>query len=394
MVEFKEMVDLTEGELKIINRLQDLKKGSGTHSPSMFSILESIPEIKIKVDSCFLSNPYATDLFIEYFYKEVLDTGLIRDLLEFYPSQNKIIAKKLEDTLKIDSKHIFIGNGAIEIIQALIHNYTKSKIVVNIPTFSSYYEYVKEGIEIVYNKLKKENNYELDVEQYIELCKNEKPDTIVLINPNNPNGAYVKYSDVLNLLENLTFVDNIIIDESFIHFAYEDARLDLVSFYDLIHKYPNLTIIKSMSKDFGIAGIRAGYGIMSEEKVDHLLKNGYLWNSSGLAEYFFSLYVREDFNNKYAEIRKDYIRITQEFIEELKTINAIKIIPSKANFVLVELPEGMDSSLFASTLLVKYGIYVRDCSDKIGLEGSYLRIASRTIEENEYIVKSLKELFN
>jgi len=394
MVEFKEMIDLKEEELVIINRLQDLKKGAGTHSPSMFSILESIPEIKIKVDSCFLSNPYATDLFIQYFNKEVLETGLIRDLLEFYPSQNKVIAKKLEDTLKIDSKHIFIGNGAIEIIQALIHNYTKSKIVVNIPTFSSYYEYVKDGIEIVYNKLKKENNYELDVDQYIELCKTEKPDTIVLINPNNPNGAYVKYTGVLRLLESLTFVDNIIVDESFIHFAYEDARLDLVSFYDLIHKYPNLMIIKSMSKDFGIAGIRAGYGIMSEEKVNHLLKNGYLWNSSGLAEYFFSLYVREDFNNKYVEIRKDYIRITQEFITNLKTIKEIKIIPSKANFVLVELPVGIDSSLFASTLLVKYGIYVRDCSDKIGLEGSYLRIASRTKEENEYIVSSLKELFN
>lgn len=393
MVDINERIDLTEEELAIVNRLQDLKKGAGTHSPSMFSILESIKEINIKVDSCFLSNPYATDLFIEYFNKELLETGNIRDLLEFYPSQNNIIAKKLAKSLKINADNIFIGNGAIEIIQALIHNYTHSKIIVNIPTFSSYYEYVKDGIEIVYNRLKKELGYELEIDQYIDLCKKEKPDTIILINPNNPNGAYVKYSDVIRLLDNLSDVENIIIDESFIHFAYEDSRLDLVSFYDLIHIYPNLTVIKSMSKDFGIAGIRAGYGIMSKEKVDHLLKNGYLWNSNGLAEYFFSLYVREDFNEKYLKIRKDYIKITQEFINELQTIKDIKIINSKANFVLVELPEGLDSSLFASTLLVKFGIYVRDCSDKIGLEGSYLRIASRTKEENDYIVDSLKELF-
>ena len=382
------MIELTANEKLIGKKILKLKEEAGSHSPSMFTILEKIPNLELKVDACFLSNPYATDLFLTYVKKELIDTGKMRDILEFYPSQNSVIAEILSQHLSVPGKNIFIGNGAVEIIQAVIHNFTKTKILINIPTFSSYYEYVRDGVEIVFNHLAKDNNYCLEVDQYLETVHEHNPDTVVIINPNNPNGGYIPTSQMEKLLDGLQNVDNVLIDESFIHFAYESKKYELQSSVNLIENHNNIIVIKSMSKDFGVAGIRAGYAIMDSQKVESFLKNGYLWNSNGLAEYFFRLYVREDFLQEYEKERIRYIKDTQEFFNRLKQIENIKVYPSMANFALVELLE-QKSTDFMSKMLIRYGIYVRTCYDKIGLQGEFVRIASRKQEENEYILQAI-----
>lgn len=386
------MIELTSEEKLLAEKFNKLKQEAGSHSPSIFTFKQKLPELDIKVDACFLSNPYATDLFLSYFKREVMDTGKIRELLEFYPSQNNVIAELLGDFLKVKPERIFVGNGAIEVIQAVLHNFTHRKILINIPTFSSYYEFVKDGVEIIYNNLKKENDYRLDTNDLIEKVKNEKPDTVVIINPNNPDGGYIPIGNLRTLLAELATVDTVILDESFIHFAYEDSSFDPINTQALTDTYPNLVIIKSMSKDFGIAGVRAGYGVMSEARVAALVKNGYLWNSNGLSEFFFRLYVREDFAKDYEQVRKRYIADTIEFIDALSKIEGIKVLPSKANFVLVEILGGATSMEFVIALLVKYGIYVRTANDKIGLVGEYIRVASRTKEENALMVNAFKQL--
>lgn len=377
----------------LITQLRLLKEEAGSHSPSIFTIKEAIPSLKVKVDACFLSNPYATDLFLDYFKRELLDTGGLRDLLEFYPSQNRVIAESLSSAIGIHPDNIFIGNGAIEIIQTVIQRYTKSKIVINIPTFSSYYEFINDDVEVIYNKLSKENNYELDVEAYIELVKKERPDTVVLINPNNPNGGYLDSEKVRHILRELRDVKNIILDESFIHFAYENELYDLKTASNLVYKFPNLILVKSMSKDFGIAGIRAGYAVMNSRRVQELLLNGFLWNSNGLSEYFFRLYTRDEFLKEYESVRVRYIKETQEFINELKKIPNIKVYPSMANFALIEILNGQTCDEFVFKMLIDYGIYLRTCSDKIGLNGEFVRLASRTKDENKYIIESFKTEF-
>lgn len=384
----------TKEEEEIRNKIISLKAEAGSHSPSIHTLTELIPGLNINVDACFLSNPYATELYMDYFKREILDKGKLRDLLEFYPSQNDVIAYLLSQSIGIDSKKIFIGNGAIEIIQAIIHRFAKKKMVVNIPTFSSYYEFATENLEIDFFKLEKSNNYNLDIDEYIEFIKKSRPDSLVLINPNNPTGNYIIKSDLIRILNELSFVENIIIDESFIHFAFEDEFYSEVTLSKLVDEYKNLYIVKSMSKDFGIAGIRAGYAIMNENKIEALLKNGYLWNSNGLAEHFFRLYGKHDFVTKYQVVRKRYIEETQQFIIDIAKVPNIKVFPSSANFVLVELPSGVSSELVTSILLIRHGIYVRNCDDKIGLEGSYLRIASRGKKDNQLIIDSLIDLFS
>ncbi len=383
---------LTKEQVAMVQHIKLLKQQAGSHSPSLFTIKEQLPALKMGIDACFLSNPYATDLFLDYFKKELLGEDLaIRDMLEFYPSQNNVIASSLANFLKVPAEMLFVGNGAIEIIQAVIHNFTNQKIIVNIPTFSSYYEFIKPGVSIVFNKLKKEEEYKLNVQDLLKLVNLEKPDTVVLINPNNPNGGYITKAEIAELLEGLKNVGTILLDESFIHFAFENDQMDPLSYADMVLKYPNVVTIKSMSKDFGIAGIRAGYAIMHPSRIKQLLSNGFLWNSNGLAEYFFKLYTREQFQIEYEVVRKQYIRDTQDYFKVLNEIEGIKQYPSQANFALLELKSGISADDFAFGLLVKSGVYTRTCSDKIGLDGEFIRLASRSAIENKEIITAIKD---
>ncbi len=381
-------------EQQIISReLKLLKDASGSHSPSLNTLKYKFPSLKIKVDACFLSNPYATDLFIKKLEFEILKTQKLREILEYYPSQNEIIAKDIALAINAKPENIFVGNGAIEIIQACMHNFAGQNTIVNIPTFSSYYEFVNPKSNVIFYKLKKENDYELDPKEYINFTKEKKPSSIIIINPNNPNGSYINFKDIRKIVEELREVEMILIDESFIHFAYEDEDKSQISTSELAIEFPNVVVVKSMSKDFGIAGVRAGYAIMSNERVSKLLKNGYLWNSSGLSEYFFKLYKDKSFLNEYSKVRIKYIDEAIKFFEKLKDFNSLRVYPTKANFALIELIDIGSSSDFVNEMLIKYGIYMRSCSDKIGLDGEFVRIACRTSRENKVIISGLNDYF-
>jgi histidinol-phosphate/aromatic aminotransferase/cobyric acid decarboxylase-like protein len=123
-----------------------------------------------------------------------------------------------------------------------------------------------------------------------------------------------------------------------------------------------------------------------------MLKNGFLWNVSGLAEYFLGLYVRKDFLEKYEAIRIRSIKETQEFFADMANIKGLKVVPSMANFILAEIVDGSTAEDFVSKLLIKHGIYVRVGSDKIGLDGHFVRIASRKKNENHIITEAIGDI--
>lgn len=379
---------------EIKQKLRLLKNESGSHSPSIGTMLNEIPELQIKVDACFLSNPYATDLFMLKI-DELNGSKQMRDILEYYPPQNYDVAKKVAKIIEIDSNNIFVGNGAIEVIQAAMHTFAGKNIALPIPTFSSYYEFKIPTSNIEYYQLDKKNDYEINIDNYISFIKEKKCDTAILINPNNPTGEFISSKKVHHFLNSLKDLELIIIDESFIHFAYEDENLNLSKNESLVYEYPNLIIVKSMSKDFGIAGIRAGYGIMNSERVNKLVSNGYLWNVSGLCDFFFKTYSEINFQNQYEVERKRYIRDTISFANNLSKIPGIKVYNTKANFVLVEILENNVKSFdMVVELLVEKGIYIRDCADKIGLDGEFVRIASRSRDENDEIIQAIIDFAN
>jgi len=326
-----------------------------------------------------------------HFQREVIRPRKLRALLELYPSQNRVIASKLGRVLELPSESIFVGNGAAEIIQAILHRFTREKIVINLPTFSPYYEFAQPNTQVVYNVLRKEDDFHFDRGAYVNLVHHEQPDTVVLINPNNPDGGYISRAVLRELLGELRFVPNVIVDESFIHFACEGSDYAYRSVADLVSRFPNLTVVKSMSKDFGVAGIRAGYAVMAPGRVRTLLENGYLWNSSGLAEYFFDLYARPDFQAQYERARVRFIRDSRRFFAALHKINGLRVYPTYANFALVEFENGLSAEELVCRLLIRRGIYTRTCDDKKGLEGGkFVRIAARSRLENAYMIRSLR----
>lgn len=126
-----------------------------------------------------------------------------------------------------------------------------------------------------------------------------------MINPNNPNRVYLNKDDLEFLMSELSDTENRIVDPFFIYFAHESLELSQLSLEELINKYRNLTINKSMSKNFGIAGIRADYTVIFEYKVKQLLLNGYLWNVSDRSSYFFRMSSDKDFLVKVEVMRKN-----------------------------------------------------------------------------------------
>ncbi len=385
------MIQLSEDEQIKSKKLIALKKKSGTHSPSFHAIRKL--GINVTIDGCFLSNPYATDLFLYHMNKDLIETNKLRKYIELYPSQNTRIAHSLSKRLNISSEYLFIGNGAIEIIQAILHRYVKGKIAIPIPTFSSYYEFLTDDTTAYFYQLSKEKNYKIDIDNYINYINKNKINNALIINPNNPDGGYLAQDKLVYALESLKHLDTVILDESFIHFA-KNGDNSLVRNEELIKKFPNLFIIKSLSKDFGIAGIRCGYAVVNPDVTNKLLSNGFLWNSSGLSEYFFNLYSDNNFYSDYLLVREKYIIETEDMFHSLSKLKGIKVLPSNANFYLIELTDGTLSSTLYAKLMIKYGIYVRNCSDKIGLIGQYIRLASRSREENTQILKAFTELYS
>lgn len=375
--------------IRILNRI---KQEAGSHSPSIETILRELPGVKLKIDACFLSNPYATDLFLDYFQRDVVATQRLRQVVEYYPSQNATLARRVAHRLAVPPETIFLSNGATEAIQAILHHFSEQTVLINLPTFSPYYEFVRPGTRVVYHQLEKEAEFQLDLASYLALVQRERPDTVILINPNNPDGGYLSQATVRTLLYELRAVKNVILDESFVHFAFESEQMELLSFAPLTQEFDNLILVKSMSKDFGIAGLRIGFAIMAPAKVRHLLGNGFLWNLSGLAEYFLQLWAQDEFMVHYNRVRIRYIQETQALLQALSQLPGLHVYPSKANYALIELINGYTAFDFVSQLLIRYGIYTRDCTDKKGLDGAFVRIGARTESENHEIIQGVQAL--
>ena len=310
-------IQLTDREKEQLAMLSAIKAESGSHSPSLYTLRDRIPDLSINVDACFLSNPYATDLFIERLTSDLIDTGELRKVLEFYPSQNNHVAALLEPVVKVERDQIFVCNGANEAIQAALHRFAGSRVAIVLPTFSPYYEYLLPDQESFFYKLTRNSDFALDVDDFIDFTLDNQVDTVCLINPNNPNGGYIPTVGMQKLLDAFAHLDLVVLDESFIDFAYEDEQRGRLSLAAQEAEMPNVFLVKSMSKDFGIAGIRAGYAIMSSERVRSLVSNGYLWNISGLTEFFFRLLAEHEFQDDYAKARLKYLDEALVFFDAL-----------------------------------------------------------------------------
>ena len=301
-----------------------------------------------------------------------------------YPDINYTnLRNNISDYIKVDSELIIPGNGATEIIYLLMKSIKRRLAILN-PTFSEYGRGAKlNNLEIIDFHLKEENNFSIDLD---EIQKNmDKFDSLFVCNPNNPNGKVKDLNELLDLM-----IENdklLIVDETFMEFVGEEEKYSLIN---KIEQTPNLFILKAVTKFFGMPGLRLGYGVTSNKQI---IKNIYEykepWTINSFAENL-SNYLFKD--KEYINGSKDYYINERKFmLEKLRKISRLKVYDTDTNFVLIKLDDDEANSLKLE-LFEKYNILIRDASNFIGLDKSYIRVAIKSHNDNKVLIESLRKI--
>ncbi|WP_029408758.1 aminotransferase class I/II-fold pyridoxal phosphate-dependent enzyme [Treponema pedis] len=339
------------------------------------------PQLK---DFCYLVNPYFPP---ENLVHEM--TASFKTLLTEYPSgayQQSLLAAKI---FNVSPEHIIVGNGAAELISSLAKQIT-GKVAVPFPTFNEYPERLTNA-EIIPIRTSKED-FRYTLYDIMECVNKENPGTVILINPDNPSGNFLGKDEVLKLCGFLREKNIMLIfDESFIDFAEKEKRYSLID-EKILADYTNLAVIKSISKSYGVPGLRLGVLACADcGYVNKIKKENSIWNINSFGEYFLQIY--DKYGKTYHAACDSIAYERKRFIKELSAIKGISVFPSEANYVLCKLDDGVCPETLAVYLLEKYGIFIKDLSSKKGFEhGNYIRLAVRDEKDNNYIVGALKEV--
>ena len=301
-----------------------------------------------------------------------------------YPDINYTnLRNNISDYIKVDSELIIPGNGATEIIYLLMKSIKKRIAILN-PTFSEYGRGAKlNNLEVIDFHLKEENNFSIDLD---EIQKNmDKFDSLFVCNPNNPNGKVKNLNELLDLMIKNNKL--LIVDETFMEFVEEEEKYSLIN---KVEETPNLFILKAVTKFFGMPGLRLGYGVTSNKQI---IKNIYEykepWTINSFAENL-SNYLFKD--KEYINSSKEYYINERTFmLEELRKIPRLKVYDTDTNFVLLKLEDGEANSLKLE-LFEKYNILIRDASNFIGLDKSYIRVAIKSHNDNKVLIESLRKI--
>jgi len=360
-------------EQEVVFAMRRLRAESGSHAPSVAQIERAIPRL-VQVDACFLSNPYATT--------EVMTRLLAvpaprwEQMLAHYPSQASVIAATVAPHLGVPAENLHLANGACEVIQALLADGC-GPMLISMPTFSAYYEFAQGPV--VAQQLDPRADFRLDLHELEARVNRHSPETVVIINPNNPDGGLIPHAELVGFLGRVhTKVHQVIVDESFSHFATEATPETAAG---LVAEFPELVVVNSLSKSYGIPGLRLGYAVMSAQRAKALHDRS-LWNLNALAEWFATLLCDPEFQQAYERARRRYVRDTRTLFADLDTLPGARAFPSAANFALLKLDRTAPE--VTSALLARHGVYVRDCADKRGLHDGhrFIRVAARSQHEN------------
>ncbi len=333
-------------------------------------------------DFCYLTNPFFPNTELKNEIKAYFD-----HLLTEYPSGLDVQNLLAGMMFGVEEENIVVGNGAAELIKSLSKSITGT-FGLTFPTFNEYPETL--GYERVVKYIPANDNFTYDVDDLYELSL--KCDNLILINPDNPSGNFISKRKVLLLLDKLQ-KDNkrLIVDESFVDFSGNSEENTLIV-ADILMRFNNLIIIKSISKSYGVPGLRLGVLASSNQELMKKVKSNLsIWNINSFGEFF--LQIINKYKNEYAEGCDLIIEERNWFFEELKALSFLRVIPSEANYFLCEVVNRFSATELTKELLFRYDIFVKDLTGKIGFEGKeYVRIAVRERKDNEFISKCLKEL--
>lgn len=332
------------------------------------------------LDYCYLVNPYYPSKRLMDEMKASFDT-----LLTQYPSGmrvNSLLAAKYFGTLQ---SQIVVGNGAAELISALMDK-IDGKVGFIRPTFEEYPN--RYDVERAVVMTAKAPDFSYTADDIMEYFGSNPVNAIVLINPDNPSGNYIGYDDLIRLIEWCVNQGiKLVYDESFSDFA--DAEIISILNRELLMKYSdNLIVVKSISKSHGVPGARLGVlASGDEELIKYLKKAVSIWNINSFGEYYMQ--IAEKYRKDYEAGLKKIIAERKRFYDELSAISYLRVIPSEANFFMVEVLDGIKSAELACHLL-EADIFIKDLTSKVGDGKQYIRLAIRNSEDNDRLLEALR----
>ena len=334
-------------------------------------------------DYCYLVNPYYPPQKMinqmKYFY-QILCTQ--------YPSGMGIQRLNASSMFDLDEEYLLVGNGAAELINVLGKILT-GRVSVGVPAFNEYIRCFKHcELRFMDNAAE---GYKLSLDRLLDEIDNT--DNLVIVNPDNPSGYFLEYDEIIEILEKCKEKGVFcIVDESFIDFADKNLRYTLLK-EEILEAYPQLIVIKSVSKSYGIPGLRLGVMATADEKIKkHMLEEMAIWNINSFAEYY--LQIQRLYKKSYIAACNKIADQRKRMMEQLKQIDCLEVFPSQANYIMCEVKGKMSSTQLAAALIQDYNILIKDLSEKRGFKGrSYIRIAVKNEEENQLILDALKEIF-
>jgi len=352
-----------------------------SHSPSLADLV-GYDDARDTIDFCFISNPY-------YPTPEMLDDlkEAFPNLLKSYPSSNPLVSQQhLASVLGLKPENLIVGNGATELIVAM--NATLiDHIAVPVPTFGEYIEKLRHTRDAELYFLKAEDNYQLDLHDYLAWVRGHGLKSLLVINPGNPTGQLFSQEEMIEFLHQAKDMELVVVDESFIDFA-----ADVVpSLLPVSGRFSNLLLVRSMSKHCGVPGLRLGYCYSENLYVLNRMRQFIpTWNVNSIAQYFLSMLAETD--AAYHESRKRLIGDVRWLYDSLQSIPGIEVYPTGANFVLFKIKGGMTAAELQGRLLKEHRMYVRDCSNKVGMDRFHIRVASQGHEKDSRLITALREL--
>ena len=336
------------------------------------------------LDYCYLVNPYFPSSRLKDEMKANFET-----LLTEYPSGmyvNSLLAGKC---FGVRQEYIVPGNGAAELIKSLMEK-LPGKLGVIYPTFEEYpNRRVAVALEIFVPQTVDFHYAADDVKNYFS---EHKVDSLLVINPDNPSGNYLTHDDVLGLASWAAESGiRLIIDESFVDFASEFPHNTLLN-NAVLEKYPDMVVVKSISKSFGVPGMRLGVLASADtELVSFIKKDVSIWNLNSFAEFFMQIYTKHEAD--YRKAAGKFMAERERFRSLLEDIRFLKVFDSQSNYFLCKVLPPYTSHDLAVTLLKNHNILIKDCSTKKIFEGnSYIRIAIRNNIDNDRLISALKSL--
>ena len=336
------------------------------------------------LDFCYLVNPYFPPQQMVDELKASFDI-----LLREYPSGMRVNSLLAGKYFGVKQEYIAVGNGAAELIKAFIEKHT-SKIGVIYPTFEEYPN--RSDKERIVSYLPTNASMQYDADDIIAYFGDNEIGTLLLINPDNPSGNYISYADLLRLIEwtKQRGVD-FIVDESFVDFVDTEGEFSLLH-NEVLESNEHLYVVKSISKSYGVPGLRLGVLASGDtETIARLKKEVAIWNINSFGEFYMQIY--EKYHKDYLKACQLFREERKLFFEELQQIPYLRVIPSQANYFLCELlTDKFSSKELAVRLLTDHDILIKDCSGKSAFSrGSYIRLAVRDRNDNHKLTEALKE---